>query len=274
VNLSPEDVALFYKLMWAAQHYVNHRLGLVAGVKTVEAYANSPQDGKIKVRDALYQHIELLDDFASQNPAHLTPDELRIVQSWRRHHLAGEFYVFRYLKRHAIFIASKTPLVYAVLGLNDPIEAVLGWRPTPVYVQAVLLPFKGVIIYDGLLAPYNIYFGAGIRGDLNELYQRAKQNGAILESLGHAAPRKSKPKKPARNWGPALDDLVASAEQLRQANHIFQTRAFTLLKASARLAQAAAHDPDNLDELFQLGRSVSRALKQLETALDRSTPRD
>jgi hypothetical protein len=260
--------------MWAAQHYVNHRLGLVAGVKTVEAYANSPQDGKIKVRDALYQHIELLDDFASQNPAQLTPDELRIVQSWRRHHLAGEFYVFRYLKRHAIFIAAKTSLVYAVLGLNDPIEAVLGWRPAPVYAQAVLLPFKGVIIYDGLLAPYNIYFGAGIRGDLNELYQRAKQNGAILESLEHAAPRKSKPKKPARDWGPTLDSLVASVEQLRQADHIFQTRAFTLLKASARLAQAAAHDPDNLDELYQLGRSVSRALKQLETALDRSTPRD
>lgn len=270
MNLSPEDVALFYKLMWAAQHYVNRRLGLVAGVESGEDYAKLPQDDKVKGREVLYQHIELLDDFVAENPARLTPDEAHIVQGWRQHLLAGEFYVFRYLKRHTLFIPAKTSQVYAVLGLNDPIEAVLQWRPTPVYVQGVLLPFKGVIIYDGLLVPYNVYFGAGIRGDLNELYQRAKQNGAIVESLEQAAPRKSEPQKPARDWGPALDDIVASVEQLRQADHLFQTRAFTLLKASARLAQAAAHDPNNLDELDQLGRKVSRALKQLETALDRA----
>lgn len=49
-----------------------------------------------------------------------------------------------------------------------------------------------------------------------------------------------------------------------------QTRAFGLLKASARLAQVAAHDPKNLDELNGLSQRVATALRQLEIVLDRA----
>lgn len=43
----------------------------------------------------------------------------------------------------------------------------------PAYVQAVLLPFKGVVIYDGLLSSYGITFGSGMRAGLleNGIYQ-------------------------------------------------------------------------------------------------------
>ncbi|MCC7359027.1 MAG: hypothetical protein IT317_06100 [Anaerolineales bacterium] len=49
-----------------------------------------------------------------------------------------------------------------------------------------------------------------------------------------------------------------------------QTRAFGVLKASARLAQAAARDPDDLAELDTLVRRTVTALRQLETALSRA----
>jgi hypothetical protein len=257
--------------MWAVQFYVNRRQQILPGVKSVEAYRKLPAEDKMKVRAALYQHPEWLDEFAAENPEGLSPEELQIVRGWK-HHVSGDFYIARFLKRHAIFVSAKGSRAYAVLGLYEPLEDVLGGWPAPVYVQAVLLPFKGVIIYDGLLMSHNIYFGPGIRGDLNETYQRAKQNGMILESLEPGAPtlRRSKPKKPARDWGPALDHIVEATEQLRQAETTIQTRAFSLLKASARLAQAAVRTPDDLDALYHLGRNVSRALKQMETALDRA----
>jgi hypothetical protein len=271
MNVSPRDADLFFKLMWAVQFYVNRRQQIIPGVKSVEAFRKLPAEEKMKVREALYRHPEWLNDFAAENPEGFLPEELQIVRSWK-HHISGDFYIVRFLKRHAIFVSAKGSKVYAVLGLYDSLEEVLGGWPPPVYVQAVLLPFKGVIIYDGLLTSQNIFFGPGIRGDLNETYQRAKQNGAILESLepGAPAPRKPARKKSARDWGPALDHIVEAAEQLRQADTAIQTRAFSLLKASARLAQAAARAPDNLDELYQLGRNVSRALKQMETVLDRA----
>ena len=148
----------------------------------------------------------------------------------------------------------------------------MGGYPLPIFVKAILLPFKGRIIYDGLLEGYNILIGPGIHGDLNETYQRAKQAEKIIESLepGAEAVQKPKPKKPARDWRPVLDSLVETTETLRQAESVIQTRTFGVLKAGARLARAAAHDPDNLDELRALGRRTLTALKQLETVLDRA----
>jgi hypothetical protein len=57
---------------------------------------------------------------------------------------------------------------------------------------------------------------------------------------------------------------------LKQAENVFQTRAFSVLKASARLAQSTAQDPDKLDEIARQAKSVQRALRQLETALSRA----
>jgi hypothetical protein len=56
--------------------------------------------------------------------------------------------------------------------------------PLPVYVQAVLLPFEGQIIYDGLLQSYAVVFGPGIRARLNEEYRNAREG--IITTLGPA----------------------------------------------------------------------------------------
>jgi len=271
MNLSHEDAGLYFKLMWHVHFYVNSQLGLVPPPESVEAYMRLAQEDKLKVRNALYEHIELLDKFVSENPFDLPEDELQIIQRWRQY-VCGDFYIVKFLKKHAIFMASKGSKAYAVLGLYDSIEDMLYPLRPPILVKAVLLPFKGRIIYDSLLQPYSIFFGGGIRGDLNEDYQTAKQSGRIIESLEPEveAIHPSKPKKPTRDWGPELDSIVEMAEQIKQAESIVQTRAFGVLKAGARLAQAAAHTPDNLEELGALARRTQTALKQLETALRRA----
>lgn len=240
-TLPPDEAALFFRLMWALQFYVNQQLKIVRGPKSAAAYAKLGTQKKYKVREALYQHKELIETFVAENPAGLAPEELSIVATWKRC-VVGDFYIDRFLKRHTIFISGgKDERVYGVLGLYEPLEDVAPDWPLPIYVQAVLLPFRGRIIYDGLLAPYSVTFGAGIRGDLNEIYQRAKQAGRIVESLeaGVASARAVRLKKPARDWGPVLDGLVETIERLRQADGPVQARAFGVLKASARLAQAA-----------------------------------
>lgn len=269
--LSPADAGLFFRLLWALQSYVNDRLGLLPGITSPEQYASVPSEEKLAVRQALWDDPTLLEAFLVSNPADLPPEELQVVRTWQGR-LTGDYYILRYLKRQTIFLsAGQADRVYGVLGLFDPIEAVMGWRPLPIRVKGVLLPFKGRIVYDGLLESYAITFGSGIRRELNELYQRAKQQGAIIESLEPAAPARPPAKRPKRrDWQPLLDSVVATTEQLRQADTAVQTRAFGVLKASARLAQAAARDPDDLDELDALVRRTVTALRQLETALSRA----
>ena len=65
----------------------------------------------------------------------------------------GKFYVFRYLKKYTVFLTSggSPNKAYGVLGLADPMEQVIG-PYLPRLITTVLLPFKGRIIYDGLIS--------------------------------------------------------------------------------------------------------------------------
>ena len=275
MKISSEDVALYYKLMWPLQFYVNQKLNIFPDVASVEAYVKDYEyEDKLPVRDALYEHIELIDAFVDENPAHLTEAELAIVQSWKNF-VAGDFHIERFLKKGAILIRSNDPpQVYLVLGLMDSLEEMLGYyyRP-PIMIKTVLLPFRGQIIYDGLIQTYNIFFGGGIKGRLKETYMAAKQNQRIIETLDPVLQAKQQEKtrrKPARDWRPEVDELVRVVNKLKGGKVPIQSEAFRLLKASAFLAQAVAHNPDDLDALWKLDNRVFRALRQLEAALNRA----
>jgi hypothetical protein len=53
----------------------------------------------------------------------------------------------------------------------------------PALVQTVLLPFGNEIIVDGLLQSYNLIFGSGIKGELKEIYDDAKERDSIITTL-------------------------------------------------------------------------------------------
>jgi hypothetical protein len=261
--------------MWPLQFYVNQKLNILADVDSVEAYATYyAYEDKLPVRDALYENIELIDAFIAENPAKLTDEELAIVGSGKNY-VAGDFYIERYLKKGAILIhAGEPPQVYVVLGLTDSLKDMFEYyhRP-PILVRTVLLPFKGHIIYDGLFQTYSIFFGGGIKGDLKETYMAAKQNQRIIETFDpvlQAQQHEKALRKPTRDWGPEVDELINAVKKLKGEKVPIQTEAFSLLKASALLTQAVVHKPDDLDALWKLGSRVNRTLRKLETALHRA----
>jgi len=97
--------------------------------------------------------------------------------------VAGQFYILRYLKKHAVFLTGREPpQAYGVLGLVSPIQEVIP-MPPPVLVDAVLLPFEDRIIYDSLLMPYRLMFGSGILRSLNEAYCRVQEQGGVTTTL-------------------------------------------------------------------------------------------
>ena len=197
MQVTVEEGKLFYKLFAALLGYVNQKLGvLLVQFSESSEYMSLPPQTRGEVRDALYAHRELIVQFVAENPAGLSPEELEIVASWKDA-LVGRFYILRYLKKYTIFLSAtdKPYKAYGVLGLADPIEEVVG-PGLPVLANVVLLPFKGQIVYDGLIAPYSITFGGGVRRNLNEDYNRAKEEFGIITSLGdQAAPSSPKPKK-------------------------------------------------------------------------------
>jgi hypothetical protein len=274
MKLSPEETELFYKLHHSVLAYTNRRLELVADFDDPDDAEFLVPEEKVQIREALHELPELLEDFLGENPDGLSPDELAIVASWR-HRVAGNLFIVRYLKKYTVFLGTEPERLYGVLGLVDPIETIFAGRRLPIYVKGVLLPFQGRITYDGLLSVYSILFGGGMRSSMKETYNRLKRQEGIVEQLvgpdGKPQMRTSldrrKPRKPAPDYRPAVDEIVAQADKMRQAGTPHQSAALSLLRAAAQMAQATLQQPKDTDEHRRRLRSVRRALTRLENSL-------
>ena len=195
-QLAAEERALFYKLHPVLMFYGNRQLNVLGEeVASPAEYAKLSAEIRLKVRDAIHAQPEVIDGFVRENPFGFPADELDIVASWRQT-ISGKFYIFRYLKRYTIFLSTESPpKAYGVLGLADPLEVLVG-PSLPVLTQAVLLPFRDKIIYDGILSSYRVSFGGGIKRRLNEEYREAKARFGIIASLTGPEQPPPKPTKP------------------------------------------------------------------------------
>lgn len=270
VNLSRENAELFFKLMWRLHFYVNHQCMILPNVQSIEDYATQPETNKIKVREVLWTRLDLIDTYIQGNPDGLPAEELAIIAGWKRV-IVGSFQIFRHLKKYTVFIGEQSQ-VYGVLGLSVSMEEIFYARPLPILVQAVLLPFRGQIVYDSFLQSYNVFFGSGIRGQLKEAYMAAQQNGRIITTLEPeraSVATVSAKSKPHKDWVSVVDEIVKTSESLRGGPPL-QSAAFALLRASAQVAQLAVRQPDAFDEMWQLGVQVKKVLTRLQRVLERA----
>ena len=108
-------------------------------------------------------------------------EECEIINQWK-YAVVGTFYVFRHLKKHTVFLnTEEKPKSYGVRSLYTPLDEMFPFPP--VYAKAILIPFRNSIIYDGILYPYSITFGSGIKHNLNKEYQKSKKKFGIITKL-------------------------------------------------------------------------------------------
>ncbi len=273
MQLTLQDARLFYDLMWSLQNYVNQKHHIHADVTGLYEYADLDIPEKKPVRDALYADIGIIDSFIRDNPQGLSEMELTIVSSWRKF-IEGNFFIERLLKKYAVFI--KGDDVYGVVGLTQPIDGVVAPLGPPVYVKTVLLPFKGQIIYDGIIEKYSISFGAGVSATLKETYMTAKQNKRLITTLDprKRQEQKEKQKESVRDYTDDLEELARTARKLRGGGGqpAIYTRAFKLVRESIKLAQAAVHDPKDIDSLIEGFNKVDSTLQRTGRVIDRTEP--
>jgi len=187
MHLSNDNIELFYKLWFALLAYASRRFpDILAGIKTPEEMRQIPLITLQPLRDMAYEHPEIFEAFAEQNPFDFTREELAVVREWRQF-VRGQFILFRQLRAHAIFLDfEEPPKAYGALALVSPFEEIV--PNLPIMVDTTLLPFRGKIIFDGLMAYMPISFGRGARDGFNETYQRAKSMYGVITSLPFTLP--------------------------------------------------------------------------------------
>jgi len=273
MKLSTEEADLFFKLMWALQFYVKQELGICPELSDVARYKDDCSlEDKSVIRQAVYDNSHLIDKFVAENPSGFTTEELAIVSQWKGF-LQGDFYIERFLKKHTIFVSYQTEAVYGVQGLYEALDEMFYSAQLPALVKAVLLPFKGKIVYDGLLHGYNVSFGRGISSNIKDAYLKAKQNNRIIDSFDvPSATLLARPakKQVIKDWQPEIRVLQAQAKQLKTGNAYpaLYSPVFSLVKMSLDLAEQATADNVDKDALYKMlrkmGLTVNRAYKLLE----------
>ncbi len=181
--LTEEDVELFYKLYARLICFVNKQAKIFKSkLLSPDDFFDLPLDEKATLRDVLYNQKGYIDQFLNdQSAQELNEDELAIINSWK-HFERGEFFIYKHLKKHSVFLSnSDEKKVFAVCGIYEPVESLFPYPP--VLVEAVLLPFKDCIIYDGIVLGYSIRFGPGMRKEIGNAYEEAKHNFGLITQL-------------------------------------------------------------------------------------------
>lgn len=203
--LPPEEAALFLSLYQSLIGFAAARLWGVAGIVDVKTFQSASNEIRAEARDKLLDNISLINAFIEENPDNFREKELFHVTKWE-HFVRGDFIVERDLKSYTVFLNDKNPpKAYGVLGLTDEIVDIIPY-PLPVFVSAVLLPWKGQIVCDGLISIYSIALGRGIGEGFKESYRQAKAQGIITSLDPGWHPELPKPVRPPKT--PAIERFL------------------------------------------------------------------
>jgi hypothetical protein len=191
MHLNKQEAERFYTIWFQLLYYVNQHRQLVPEFPREWHNSRVAPEVALPLRDALWEDDSLREKFIEENPANLAQADLYLVESWQ-HRVMGDFFIYRYLKSHTVFLNSDNPpRAYGVLGITSSFEEMLG-DYIPVYVKAVLIPFENRIISDGLLTGYPIMFGSGYTSDLDDTYRHIQEREGVITSL---SPNAQKVKK-------------------------------------------------------------------------------
>ena len=181
MTLSQEDGQLFYKLWLPLLDFVNQKYHINRNLKSM-ATAKGLEPAEVKeVANKLWSKTEAIDLYLEKHPELLENDRT-IIQGWKRR-IQGRFMMERHLKNGTIFISMEDEEVYQVSGIISSWEEMFCGAPMPLMVEATFIPFRDVIISDGLVMPYNTIMGSGIKRSLKDVYMDAKKNGRIHRTL-------------------------------------------------------------------------------------------
>lgn len=178
MRLEQSEAELFYQLWFPLLDFVNRKYHVCPEAGKIDpSQGVDPRNAKA-IADYLWSHIEVIEEYLAA--ADLPNEYAQIVAGWKQCK-PGRYILERHLKKGSVFISTEYESVYIVKGLFSTWEEMLG--ESPALLEAVLIPFRGSIISDGLVVPYRIYFGKGTREDFKEEYMNAKRNHTIRFSF-------------------------------------------------------------------------------------------
>ena len=242
--LSDTDMEQFYRIRISLHKFANTILEVVDPneLPLDDFFFKVPSEYLMEIRDNLLKNPQIFDEFINKNPDSLSQEDLHIASTWKDY-VYGNFFILKNFKKYTILLSEDEPCIaYGVMSLRDEIvDMIYGNFPT--LVNAVILPFKGQIIYDGFFNMYNIHFGKNIRTRLNNAYKECKIHFGIVESLPFDNENDKKDEK----------ELLKSYLRTKSSREKYEDEIFDLIYENEHL---------NVFYHQEMGKILARALKK------------
>lgn len=181
MTLSEKDAKLFYRLWLPLLAYVNEECEIWEDLWETPDRKRLNPEKVMEVADVIWDDVSIIDAYLSDRCADMPDKYKEIIAGWKRC-VRGLFAMERHLKKGTIFI-SEDGRVYQVQGITTGWEEMFAGCPLPVLMKATLIPFKGVIISDGLIFPLDIVIGNNMARQYKETYMNARENNTIIKTL-------------------------------------------------------------------------------------------
>ncbi|MBI2379125.1 MAG: hypothetical protein HYV07_34355 [Deltaproteobacteria bacterium] len=255
MHLDATDLEAFMRIWESVDRYLLRKTGSRGGPEKVDNL------GALRAR--LREDPDLIESFLKDNPDGLSAEDLAEFEMYR-YAVHDRFFVERSLKTGTIMVSGDK--VYCVAGLRESVRDLVS-RAVPVgyggMVKTTLLPFRGRIVWDGLVQIYNVSFGPHMRNSYKEAYLRARDRGEIVTSLDPSAAVK-KPTPPAgpSNWVANLGSISSLVKRFDKPRNPVEAAALKLLKSSLEVARAST-DPSGASALADAIGSARKAHNHL-----------
>jgi hypothetical protein len=175
---------IFYETWYKLLDFINHKHHIF-NFRIEPVYPAIHDETQLyKIREKLWASPQQIGEFIS-GCGSLSDEEIRLLQSWEKRHIKGQFLLMKYENEYAVLMRADKdvdPRLYAVKGMSTSIAEAMH-RKLPVMLDTVLLPFGDKIIYDSFMASLPLSFGDGIRKMLDDDYARAKDMYGITTRL-------------------------------------------------------------------------------------------
>lgn len=181
MKLNDKDYKQFIEIYNGLLYFVGINSNMFSGDLTLQQFLDkiSMQD-RIKLRDDLFERPQYLEEFVETNKDNLSAEEKEIVLGYKNF-VKGQFYIVKFLAKYAAFM--NDDYVFGVLALGDTFDMFYHKSELPAIVKTVLLPFKGKIVYDGLMMASRVYFGSNYTSSILLNYNKLKAKYGIITEL-------------------------------------------------------------------------------------------
>lgn len=160
---------MFFKLRNFLFDYTNKKYNINCELENVDDINDSQPEEVKQIREKLWSDKNIIKEYIKENPNNISKEIIQELENWNEKKINSRFVLYKYEEKYAVLLGKEN--IYYVKGLKDTIKNMIPENKVPIFVETVLLPFKGQIIYDSYIIQYNISFGKGIKETFDKEYE-------------------------------------------------------------------------------------------------------